>query len=1167
MRKSNLILSVLLILSSILFIGNIDLNNPSQDLIDHRESPPPQEIKVASYSDITHIYIDGNSDWATLQTTYDWCSGSGSFNDPYIILEVNISNSIAEPDNIHIENSNVYFRLENITTSGNGIGINLTNVGNGTIYKSNISSTIYDSDIDEIGISLNNCSNITISHNSLLYNTGNGINISNSNSIKIENNIIGYNPIGIKLSHTNSSLISNNHIRYNTRQGIGFYGDNYLNNITKNTIELTGKDETSITGGEGSIGGYNGIYIYNDNNNNNTFWENIIRFNYDFGIILEESCDSRHNLFYNNTFTSDYEDFSSNALDYSTFKELNKWNNSLIGNLWDDYIGYDFNHDGIGDVPYNQTDELHAQPSVVILNDSLPIYNWKTKWKENNLKIDELIEGLSWEDHKDNYSWCEGTGIYTNPYHINNVTFINRVKNAQINTISILNSRVYFIINNSIIKDGYIGRGGINLENTTNGLLINNEISNNHNGIDLNGINNITISHNMFNNNEFKAITNNYGGMNNTIIDNNNFINNSHPMELNNFNPSHNVTITNNNFTNGAYNYISRVSNLNITNNSLKDSFETAFFVTLSQNLHFIGNNFSNSNLENYATPIYFFSIEGFEMRNNYLENHSHGCAINYCNNGTILNNRIFNIDTMGMTIDFVNNTKFLDNEIKLTKSTALQIQNVINFTLKRNIITNISSHNIKIQDSENLLYEDNEIYYGHGMEISSTLNITIYNNIINQINGSGMIIQQSENVSIKNNIITETHLGCINVLSNNYIELFNNTIGNLIDFNPPIPAVDTIAIGILGTSNYNVSNNRIFNTHFGIIAIGSDNCVIDNNEFENIYNTTIYLGMYIPSVPIPNRECYDINITNNRIINGTNGIILELSENIWIYNNTIMNFEENGILVSEESSNNIIENNTIKNNSKGIYLSDLNDLNIITNNLLMNNTNYGLLVAFQCDNNLIYKNNFTDNGINAEDYGSINDWYIGSSGNYWDDYTGIDDNDDGIGDSEYSIGGVSNSEDKYPIWTDGNDILGMFNLSSNVEDPDDDGKFTLSWTESENSVSYSIYYSKNNITDINDVGVTLYKKDITILNIDIDLDKDGEYYFVIVAINKHNTELLSNNILIEIDLPEELDLKIEPLDYTIPITLIILGLFGASIGLFIFFLIKKNKGSIRFIT
>ena len=67
---------------------------------------------------------------------------------------------------------------------------------------------------------------------------------------------------------------------------------------------------------------------------------------------------------------------------------------------------------------------------------------------------------------------------------------------------------------------------------------------------------------------------------------------------------------------------------------------------------------------------------------------------------------------------------------------------------------------------------------------------------------------------------------------------------------------------------------------------------------------------------------------------------------------------------------------------------------------------------------NLIYKNDFINNHRQAFDTGENEwsfDWGNISIGNYWSDYNGTDNNDDGIGDTPYMIPG-GNSTDSHPL-------------------------------------------------------------------------------------------------------------------------------------------------------
>jgi len=85
----------------------------------------------------------------------------------------------------------------------------------------------------------------------------------------------------------------------------------------------------------------------------------------------------------------------------------------------------------------------------------------------------------------------------------------------------------------------------------------------------------------------------------------------------------------------------------------------------------------------------------------------------------------------------------------------------------------------------------------------------------------------------------------------------------------------------------------------------------------------------------------------------------------------------------------------------------------------------YGILILnFEDNNNIIFKNKVVGATIYTYDQGFSNYWDNGLIGNYWGDYGGIDANDDGIGDSPYSIPGTAGNQDRYPIWDDGENGL-----------------------------------------------------------------------------------------------------------------------------------------------
>jgi C1A family cysteine protease len=91
----------------------------------------------------------------------------------------------------------------------------------------------------------------------------------------------------------------------------------------------------------------------------------------------------------------------------------------------------------------------------------------------------------------------------------------------------------------------------------------------------------------------------------------------------------------------------------------------------------------------------------------------------------------------------------------------------------------------------------------------------------------------------------------------------------------------------------------------------------------------------------------------------------------------------------------------------------------------------------------------------------------------------------------------------------------GAFTLSSNAEDPDNNGIFDLIWTASSGANNYSVYRSSSFITEI-DGSLTLLADEITDLTLALSGYGDGIYYFIIVAHNDYG-DTLSNCISVTV--------------------------------------------------
>ncbi len=190
-----------------------------------------------------------------------------------------------------------------------------------------------------------------------------------------------------------------------------------------------------------------------------------------------------------------------------------------------------------------------------------------------------------------------------------------------------------------------------------------------------------------------------------------------------------------------------------------------------------------------------------------------------------------------------------------------------------------------------------------------------------------------------------------------------------------------------------------------------------ENNTFsENTANDNTWDGINL------NDECLNNTIKGNTANdNDRYGILLyDECNNNTISGNTVNLSGDNGIyLWINCSSNEILGNTANDNGADGIRIYDDCDDNTIIGNLFKNNQNYGITIeGGACENNLLYFNSLKENLIyHASDSGTNTQWNISEVGNYWDNHTTPDSNNDGIVDIPYTwIDGSANSEDNFPL-------------------------------------------------------------------------------------------------------------------------------------------------------
>jgi len=193
-----------------------------------------------------------------------------------------------------------------------------------------------------------------------------------ADNITIRDNHIHHNRYGLHFMYNENAVVENNIIENNAvgaymmySAGLVMTGNRYINNRGASGYGIAFKDmDHAQVADNVFIGNVAAIYLDNSPSlydEYNTISQNFIAYN-DVGLMGLPSV--QRNIFQNNTFLENYQQISvqgrGNLLG-------NIWNQDGIGNYWSNYVGYDRDGDGIGDMPYR------AEKLFESLADSEPI--------------------------------------------------------------------------------------------------------------------------------------------------------------------------------------------------------------------------------------------------------------------------------------------------------------------------------------------------------------------------------------------------------------------------------------------------------------------------------------------------------------------------------------------------------------------------------------------------------------------------------------------------------------------------------------------------------------------------------------------------------------------------------------------------------------------------
>ena len=203
-----------------------------------------------------------------------------------------------------------------------------------------------------------------------------------------------------------------------------------------------------------------------------------------------------------------------------------------------------------------------------------------------------------------------------------------------------------------------------------------------------------------------------------------------------------------------------------------------------------------------------------------------------------------------------------------------------------------------------------------------------------------------------------------------------------------------------------------------GISLRGRSNVTVSNFRVESFYYGVIIVPNYA-SLGVPADEPSNNCVTENTITNCTAGIAVCESSNNTVTGNTLKD-NTDGIQIVESSYNNLdfgynsFSENIIEDNVNGIWIERSSNNTIAGNRIKNNNSGINGEDLGTAEPNVVHHNAFVNNTENLGNLSLRIVWDEGSEGNYWDDYTGLDENGDGVGDTPYTIN--DNNQDNYPL-------------------------------------------------------------------------------------------------------------------------------------------------------
>jgi parallel beta-helix repeat protein len=399
----------------------------------------------------------------------------------------------------------------------------------------------------------------------------------------------------------------------------------------------------------------------------------------------------------------------------------------------------------------------------------------------------------------------------------------------------------------------------------------------------------------------------------------------------------------------------------------------------------------------------------------------------------------------IGITMQNITGVQIVNNTVTGASREGIVLLNsqgnaIVNNTLTRNgdgvhlvssnnnaIINNVVSDNfgcgISLESSANNCLEGNRLSANHnkGVLLIDSNDNVIESNAISLSNDDGGFLQRSHgNILAKNVMFGNYHCGfCLvdssnnslseNVLDGNWwhgLEFYHsneNKVVNNIEINNK-----NVGVFLFSSGNNFLRNNTMTSNSFNFRVSGealedflNDVDCSNSVDGKKLYYLVNESGLRVPSdagyVAVVNSS--DVLVSDLSLSCNGQGVLFAYTSNSCV---TWVNASDNlyGVHLFH-AENNRIEFSAMLNNTFGFFVQNSSD-----NMFFCNDVFHSLkgVVVMQSQGNSFFRNNFVNNTHPVDIFQSSSFWDSGFEGNYWDVYSGIDADSDGIGDVPFVL-------------------------------------------------------------------------------------------------------------------------------------------------------------------